>query len=360
MRAAVLPEIPGDLEVWDLDIAAPGPGEVLIRTAATGVCHSDLHFMEGKYPWPTPCVLGHEAAGVVEAVGPGVTYVAPGDHVITCVSVFCGQCEECLTGRPHLCQNPAARRDAALPPPLSRGDDVVWPFAGLGSFAEQMVVVERAVVRIPEGVPLDRAALVGCAVITGVGAVFRTAQVTPGSTVAVIGCGGIGLNAIQAAALAGAVRIIAVDRLAAKLELAKAFGATDVVDALATDPVAAARELTRGGVHYSFEAIGLKETVEQAWAMARAGGTATVIGMLALGTKVELEGTDFLSERRLLGCLMGSNRFRIDMPVLLDLYAQGRLKLDELVSDRLPLERINDAVAAVRTGAIARDVIVFD
>src|SRR5438067_6177521 len=360
MRAAVLHEVPGDLVIEDVDVDKPGPQELLVRTANAGVCHSDLHFMEGKWPSVVPAVLGHEAAGVVEAVGDDVTYVKPGDHVITCVSVFCGECEACLTGRPALCRAPGPRRDPNGPSRLTLKGQPVSQFAGLCSFAEQLLVHERAVVKIPDEIPLDRAALVGCAVITGVGAVFNTAKVTPGSTVAVIGCGGIGLNIVQGAALAGAGRVIAVDRIPGKLKLAEVFGATDLVDASATDPVAAVKELSGGGVHYSFEAIGLKATAEQAFAMLGLGGTATVVGMVPAGAKIEVDGADLLGEKRLQGCVMGSNRFRMDMPRLLEFYKQGRLKLDELVSARVGLSEINEAYAALKTGEVARTVIVFD
>ena len=202
--------------------------------------------------------------------------------------------------------------------------------------------------KIPADIPLDRAALLGCAVMTGVGAVFHTAAVEPMSTVVVVGCGGIGLSAVQGARIAGALRVIAVDRVAGKLEMARRLGATDVVDASVTDPVAAVRELTDGGADYTFEAIGLKTTAEQAFAMLRQGGTATVIGMVPIGVKLEIEGADFLAEKRLQGCLMGSNRFRVDMPRLLDLYGQGRLNLDDLVSARVPLEAVNDACRGAR------------
>lgn len=360
MRAAVLHAIPGQLEIEDVSVDKPGPHEVLITNAAAGVCHSDLHFMEGSYFWPTPVVLGHESAGVVEAVGSEVRYVSPGDHVITCTSVFCGECAECVTGHPYMCSNPSVRRPAGVPPRLQLGDVALSQFAELGSFAEQLLVHERAVVKIDPDIPLDRASLLGCGVITGIGAVFHTAGVGPGDTVAVIGCGGIGLNCIQGAALAGALRVIAVDRVASKLKLAEQFGATDTVDASAGDPVAAVRDLTGGGVDYSFEAIGLKATVEQAFAMLRNRGTATVIGMVPIGHTIELQGVDFMGEKKIQGCLMGSNRFRVDMPQLLELYRQGRLKLDELVSARVGLDKINDAYAELKTGNPARTVITFD
>ncbi len=356
----MLHEVPGRLVVEELAVDRPGPREVLVATAATGVCHSDLHFVDGLYPSAVPVVLGHESAGVVEAVGEQVTYVVPGDHVVTCVSVFCGECAPCLSGQPHLCRNPAVRRPHDAPARLTLDGRPVVQFADLGAFSEQLLVHERAVVKIPDDVPLVSAALVGCGVITGTGAVLRTAKVPPGSTVAVIGCGGIGLNAVQGARIAGARRIIAVDRLAPKLELARRFGATDTVDASVEDPVLAVLSLTGGGCDYSFEAVGAKAAVEQAWAMLRPGGTATVIGMLPLGTRVEIEGVDFLAEKRLQGCLMGSNRFRLDMPDLLDLYRQGRLLLDDLVSERIGLDQVNEAMEALRTGERARSVIVFD
>ena len=357
MRAAVLQEIPGDLIVTDVVVDKPGPGEVLVRTAAAGLCHSDLHFMEGKYPHPVPCVLGHESAGVIEAVGEGVTYVQPGDHVITCLSAYCGGCNYCLTGRLHLCSDrQSISRDGRLSTP---GGDPVQQFMRLSSFAEQMLIHEHAVVKIDKDMPLDRAALIGCGVTTGLGAVFRTARIEAGSTVAVIGCGGIGLNVVQGARLAGAGRIIAVDMQSSKLEMAQDFGATDVVNASEVDAVAAVKELTKGGVEYSFEAIGLKVAAEQAFSMLCSGGTATVIGMIPVGQKVEVSGYELLAEKKLQGSNMGSNRFRVDMPRYIDMYMQGRLKLDELVSARITLDQINDGFAVMKTGAVARSVIVF-
>lgn len=360
MRAAVLNTCPGDLEIEEVSIDKPGPREVLITTAAAGLCHSDLHFLEAKYPAQVPVVLGHESAGVVEAVGDQVTYVKPGDHVITCLSVFCGHCEECLTGRMSLCQNPETRRAPGSSPRLSKPDGgTMNQFLNLSSFAEQMLVHEHAIVKINPEMPLDRACLLGCGATTGLGAVQNTAKVEPGSTVAVIGCGGIGLNAIQGAFLAGASRIIAVDMLDGKLELAKQFGATDTVNASDGTAVQQVMELTGGGVHYSFEAIGLKVAAEQAFAMLRRGGTATVIGMIPIGQNVELPGFAFLGEKKIQGSAMGSNRFRVDMPRYVDLYLQGRLKLDELVSARIKLEEINDGFAEMKKGEIARSVIIF-
>ncbi len=360
MRAAVLKTIPGQLDLDDVVIGEPGPGEVLVRTAAAGLCHSDLHFMTGAYPYPTPTVLGHESAGVVEAIGPGVTHVEEGDHVISCLSVFCGKCEFCLSGRPNLCAKQGLTRDFTGPQRLSMSDgSMCHQFLHLSSFAEHMLVHENALVKIRKDMPLDRAALIGCSVTTGLGAVFRTAAVPATSTVAVIGCGGVGLNAVQGAAIAGASRVIAVDMNETKLEFAKQFGATDVVNASQTDAVSAVQSLTGGGVEYSFEAIGLKATAEQAWQMRCAGGTATVVGMIPIGQSVELNGFDFLSEKKIQGSNMGSNRFRFDMPRYVDLYMDGKLKLDELVSARIGLDDVNDGFDAMKTGEIARSVIVF-
>jgi S-(hydroxymethyl)glutathione dehydrogenase/alcohol dehydrogenase len=360
MKAAVLSAAPGDLDVDDVEIDKPAANEVLVRTAAAGVCHSDLLFAEGSFRTRLPTVLGHEAAGVVEAVGDSVSYVRPGDHVITCISLFCGSCEYCLSGRPSLCEKRGLRRPKGDPPRLSRGDGPMNQFLEVSAFAEQMLVHENAVAKVSPDIPLDRAALVGCAVTTGLGAVFRTAHIEPGATVAVIGCGGVGLNAVQGARLAGAGRIFAVDRVASKLDLARSFGATDTVNATEVDPVDQIRELTGGGVHYSFEAIGLAPTTEQAFAMLRTGGVATVVGMIPPGTKVSLSGVDFMFEKRIQGSLMGSNRFRIDMPRYVDLYLQGRLKLDELVSARVGLGDVNSAFAEMRRGEVARSVVVFD
>jgi S-(hydroxymethyl)glutathione dehydrogenase/alcohol dehydrogenase len=359
-RAAVLREIPGKLEIDDVEVGSPGPREVLIRTHTAGLCHSDLHFMEGKYPYLTPVVMGHESSGVVEAVGEQVTYVKPGDHVITCLSVYCGACEPCLTGHLSLCSDKASTQRAPdKEQRLTKDGAPVWQFLDLSSFSELMLVHEHALVKIREDMPLDKAALIGCSVTTGVGAVFNTAKVEPGSTVAVIGAGGVGLNCVQGASLAGASKVIAVDMLPYKLDLAKQFGATHTVNASEGDPVAQVHELTGGGVHYSFEAIGLKQTTEQAFAMIRNGGAATIIGMIPVGTMIELHGVEFLFEKKIQGSNMGSNRFRVDMPRLIDLYLDGRLKLDELVSRRIRLDEVNDGFDAMKSGEVARSVIDF-
>jgi S-(hydroxymethyl)glutathione dehydrogenase/alcohol dehydrogenase len=360
MKAAVLREINTPLEIEDIQHGDPAPREVLIRTVAAGVCHSDLHFQNGSYPHPLPSVLGHESAGVVEAVGSDVTYVKPGDHVITCLSAFCGHCEPCLTGHMSLCQEPELQRSEDQPSRLASGDEKIAQFLNLSSFAEYMLVHEHTIVKVQKDMPLDRAALIGCGVTTGVGAVIHTAAIEPGSTVAVIGCGGVGLSAINGAAIAGAARIIAVDMLASKLDLARKFGATDVVNASEVDAIGEIREMTGGGVHYSFEAIGLKQTAEQAFKILGFGGTATIIGMIPVGVHLELHGPEFLMERKMQGSNMGSNRFRVDMPRFVDFYLQGRLHLDDLISRRIKLEDVNEGMAALETGEVARSVIMFD
>lgn len=359
MKAAVLREVGKPLEIEEIAISKPGPREVLIRTAAAGVCHSDLHFMEGLYPTKMPIVMGHESAGVVEQVGSDVKYVKPGDHVITCLSVFCGHCEMCVTGHLSLCDSPETRRGENDGPRLSQTGTEIVQFADLSSFAEQMLVHEHAIVKIREEMPLDRAALIGCAVTTGVGSVFHTAKVEPGSTVAVIGCGGVGLSCVNGAALAGAGRIIAVDMNEGKLEMAKTFGATDVVNGASGDAVEQVKELTQGGVQYAFEAIGLKATAEQAFKMLRPGGAATIIGMIPAGVKIELTGSAFLQEKKIQGSMMGSNRFRVDMPRFVDFYLNGKLHLDEMVSKRVGLADVNQAFEDMKTGQLARSVIVF-
>jgi S-(hydroxymethyl)glutathione dehydrogenase/alcohol dehydrogenase len=361
MKAAVLREVRTPLSIEDVKINKPGPHEVLVRTAAAGVCHSDLHFVEGSYPFPLPAVLGHESAGVVEQVGSEVRTVKVGDHVITCLSAFCGHCEFCLTGHMSLCQSSDVRREQSDEPRLSQPDGkMMMQYLNLSSFAEQMLIHEHACVAVSKEMPLDRAALIGCGVMTGVGAVFHTSNVRPGETVAVIGCGGVGLAAINGAAIAGAGRVIAIDMQRSKDNLAREFGATDFICAEDGDPVKQVLELTKGGVHHAIEAIGLAKTAEQAFAMIKRGGAATVIGMIPVGQNISLPGAAFLGEKKIQGSAMGSNHFPVDMPRLVDMYLTGKLKLDQMVSRRIRLEDVNEAFTEMKTGQIARSVIVFD
>jgi S-(hydroxymethyl)glutathione dehydrogenase/alcohol dehydrogenase len=359
MRAAVF-HAPHEEQVFqEVEIAEPIGREVLVRTVASGVCHSDLHFVDGLWPIEGPAILGHESAGIVEAVGPDVADVAPGDHVIACLSVFCGRCDRCLTGETYICESRPVRAPEE-PPRLSLDGKAVAQFAEVGGYAEQMLLHESGVVRIDTDVPFEVAALIGCGVTTGVGAALNTARVTPGSTVAVYGAGGVGLSVIQGAHIAGARMIIAVDVEEHKLRTARDLGATHSVDASAGDPVEQIRDLTGGaGVDFSFEAIGLKRTVEQAFQSIRNGGLTTSIGMVPLGEKLEIPA-EWIYQRTLVGSALGSNHFKIDMPNYIEFYRQGRLKLDEMVSKRGRLEDLNDAFESIRQREVARTVLMFD
>ena len=362
MKAAVFHGPKQDLTIEEIDIDKPAAREVLVKTAASGVCHSDLHFVDGLYPYPAPAVLGHEAAGIVEEVGELVTQFAPGDHVIACLSAFCGNCDYCLSGHPSLCTSPDTRRAPGQPPKMTKAgtDEAVHQFLNVSSFAEQMLLHENAIVKIRDDMPLAQAALIGCGVMTGVGAALNTAKVEPGTSTVVFGAGGVGLAAIQGCRIAGAGQIIAVDMVESKLGLAKELGATHTIDASQGDAVEKIREITGGGAHYTFEAIGNKDVAEQAFDALRAGGTATIIGMIPVGQKVELNGASFLQEKKIQGCTMGSNRFRVDMPRYIEFYLNGILKLDEMITVRGKLEDVNEAFRAMKAGEVARTVLMFE
>jgi S-(hydroxymethyl)glutathione dehydrogenase/alcohol dehydrogenase len=359
MKAAMFHGPHQPLTIEEVEIDRPIGRELLVRTVASGVCHSDLHYINGDSLTPAPSVLGHEAAGIVEEVGPLVTEFKPGDHVIGCLSQYCGRCDYCLTGRTYLCRA-RPMRSPEEPPRLTWKGQPINQFHNLSTFAERMLVHEHAVVKIREDMPLDRAALIGCGVTTGFGAVLRTAKVEPGSTVAVYGAGGVGLAAVQGARVAGARMIIAVDVFEHKLATARALGATHVLDASSHDPVRAIRDLTDGGVDYSFEAIGLKRTQEQAFESIRGGGTCTLIGLSPVGTKLEIDSRAIMSDKTLRGSIMGSNRFKVDMPQYVDFYMQGRLKLDEMITRRGRLEDVNDAFRAMTEGEVVRTVLMFE
>lgn len=361
MKAAVLLETGRPMEIMDLTTSAPIGREVLIRVIASGLCASDVSVAKGNFPGPIPCVLGHESSGIVEAVGSDVSTLKLGDHVVTCISGFCGRCEQCLTGHLSLCRRGAIDRPKGAPPRLVTWDGTtINQCNGLAGFAEMMTLHENSCSKISPDMPLDLASVIGCAVTTGWGAVTRTAKVTPGSTVAVIGCGGIGLMLINAAAISGASRIIAIDRLASKLELAKTMGATDVLQASEDDLAKQVIQMTRGGVNYSFEAIGRKDTCEAAFRMLRVGGQATIVGVPPIGTKLEIDTIELLSERKIQGSYVGSNIHPVDTPMLVDFYLSGRLKLDELVANRIRLEDINQGFANMASGESARTVVLFN
>ena len=361
MKAAVLVEPNKPLVIEDLMISKPGPHEVLIRTAACGLCHSDLHFIEGAYPHPLPAVPGHEAAGIVEAVGSEVRTVKPGDAVVTCLSAYCGQCEFCVTGRMSLCLGGDTRRAPGAPARLSRSDgSAVNQMLNLSAFAEQMLIHEHACVKINPDMPLDRAAIIGCAVTTGAGTIFNACKVTPGETVVVVGCGGVGLATINAAKIAGAGRIIAADPIPEKRALAMKLGATDVIDATAEGAAATIIEMTKGGVDHAIEAVGRPASAQLAVNVLRRGGTATILGMMPPAEKVGLSAMDLLSGKKLQGAIMGGNRFPVDIPRLVDFYIRGLLDLDSIIAERIPLSAINDGFDKMKKGDSARSVIVFD
>ncbi|MEY3877004.1 MAG: hypothetical protein RLZZ191_687 [Pseudomonadota bacterium] len=361
MKAAVLIAPNTPLVIEDLSISKPGPHEVLIRTAACGLCHSDLHFIDGAYPHPLPAIPGHEAAGIVEAVGSEVRTVKVGDAVVTCLSAFCGHCEYCVTGRMSLCLGGDTRRKPGEAPRLTRPDgSIVNQMLNLSAYAEMMLVHEHACVAINPEMPLDKASVIGCAVTTGAGTIFNACKVTPGETIAVIGCGGVGLATINAAKIAGAGRIIAADPMPEKRALAMKLGATDVIDPMDADAAKQIQELTKGGVDHAIEAVGRPASGELAVKSLKRGGTATILGMMPLQHSVGLSAMDLLSGKKLQGAIMGGNRFPVDIPRLVDFYMRGMLDLDSIVSETIPLERINEGFDQMKRGDAARSVIVFD
>jgi S-(hydroxymethyl)glutathione dehydrogenase / alcohol dehydrogenase len=362
-RAAVMLEPGRPLEVEEVELHDPKAGEALLRIEAAGVCHSDLHWMLGHVGGPLPVVLGHEGCGTVVAVGDGVTSVKPGDRCVLILRPNCGRCDYCTTGRPMLC-NGRTNPDGTLFDGTTRlrraSGEVLHHYGRLSCFAEHAVIPEEQLLPIGDDIPPDRAALVGCAVVTGFGAVMNTARIEVGSDVAVIGCGGIGLNVVQAARMLGARTVVAVDVDDAHLGFARDFGATATVDARAGDPVARIRELTGGGAHYAFDAFGSPRTMEQAFAAVRAGGTAVQIGLAAEGEHGAISPLELaLEEKTLKGSFMGSSRPRVDMPRLLDLYRLGTLELDRLVTRTYTLDQVNEAYDDLQRGKLARGVITF-
>jgi S-(hydroxymethyl)glutathione dehydrogenase / alcohol dehydrogenase len=364
-KAAVLYEVHKPLEVVDVEVGRPKAGEVLVRVVSAGVCHSDLHVMHGDLPSNLPVVIGHEGSGVVEEVGEGVTTVQKGDHVILVWRAPCGTCFFCMRGKPILCDNGTkirfSGRLADGTSRFSRNGEEIKHFSGVSSFSEYTVLPVQGVVPIRKDVPLQTAALVGCAVMTGVGAVINTAQVEPGSSVLVFGSGGVGLNVIQGAALAGAEKVIAVDLLDNKLEFAREFGATHVVNSSKEDPVAAVQRITGGlGADYAFEVIGLGKTIRQAYDMVRKGGAAVVVGVAREDDEVTFPAPLLMrTGKRILGCNYGSTRPNIDFPKIIDLYMEGRIKLKELISRRFELDEINEAFRALHAGEVARGIVEY-
>ncbi len=363
MKAAVLTGVGAPLEVFDdIEVAPPGPGEVRVRMEASGVCHSDLSVQNGTIPQPAPIVLGHEGAGVVEEIGEGVTTVAPGDHVVLSFVPRCGECEQCLRGQPFLCDKAGATAGGSLldgTTRLTSGGAPVFQMAALGTYGQIAIVPEISTVKIPTDVPLKVAALIGCGVLTGVGAALNTANIREGDTVAVIGCGGVGLNIIQGARIAGASRIIAIDKFASKLDMAKQFGATDVVNPDDGDAVGQVMALTQKGVHVAFEAIGLEPTIMQAINMTRSGGEAVIVGVPRMDVMLTMNAafTFLYQAKTIKGCWYGSADVHRDVPKLIQLWQDGELKLEELISREITVHEVNEAFAAMESGEVARSVI---
>ena len=359
MKAAVCREHGQPLVIESIEIDAPHAGEVRVKIAACAICHSDIIYMDGGWGGEVPAVYGHEASGVVEEVGPGVTSVKPGDHVVVTLIRSCGHCYFCAQGDQHICETKTALDENS---PL-HGEDGEAIVHGLrtGAFAEQVVVDASQVVAIPESIPLDSASLLACGVITGLGAVVNTVKVASGGSVVVIGTGGVGLNSVQGAVLSGARTIIAIDLSDEKLASAGEFGATHGINPQNQDAAAAVAALTEGrGADYVFVTVGSTRAIEDSMQYVRRGGTVCIVGMPPSGAMASFEGLQLADDAgRIMGRKMGSTRLQIDIPHLVQLYQQGRLKLDELISHRYPLEQINDAIDSVRRGSALRNLIVF-
>ncbi|GAA3689964.1 zinc-dependent alcohol dehydrogenase family protein [Nonomuraea antimicrobica] len=360
MRAAVLTAFHAPMEIREVEIAGPGPGEARVRIKASGVCGSDLKAIDGKSPvvGRLPFVLGHESAGVVESVGAGVTSVAPGDHVIIAMNGPCGRCHPCGSGRFHLCSGPS-RLPTIMggPPRITLDGQEVRRFIGIGSFAEYAVVPEAMCVRIDRSAPFAAMCLLACGVVTGVGAVLNVARVRPGSTVLVVGCGGVGLNVVQGAVLAGATTIVAADVAEQKLKTAERFGATHTL--LPADLPRQVSDVVKGGVDYAFDATGVPGVLARAFASTRPGGTTVMVGSPPQGHPLELDTGLLFASRSLMGTQGGDAAPHRDLPMLATQYARGHLDLDALISERLPLDAVNEAVTHVREGTVARTVITF-
>lgn len=366
VRAAVLTGVGRPLEICELELEPPRAHEVMVRLAASGVCHSDLSMQNGTTMVPTPVVLGHEGAGVVEQVGEEVTAVEPGDHVVISWVPQCQACFFCSKGQPHLCEasNVVLASGGLLDgtPRFSSGGRPVHQMVAAGTFAEHTVVPEWSVVPVDDDLDLQVAALMGCAVLTGVGAALNTANIGEGGSVAVVGCGGVGLNVVQGARLAGAGQVIAIDVNPAKLDLAREFGATDTVDASQSNPVSKVMALTgQRGADVSFEVVGLEASIDQAIAMTRRGGQAVLVGLPRMDAMITVPAFlgAVMAAKTITGCWYGSADVRRDVPRLVEHYGKGDLKLDELISATISLEDVNDAFEAMENGDVARSVIRY-
>lgn len=353
MKAAVFFGVGKPVRVQEVELKEPGAGEVRVRLKAAGLCHSDLSVIDGTIPYPTPVVLGHEGAGVIDAIGAGVTSVREGDTVIVSTLSHCGRCPACELGKPTQCRNAPSPKDAK---PFSVDGQPAFQFANSSVFAEATVVREQGAIPIDARVPFDRACLIGCGIMTGFGAVINRAKVETGATMAVFGVGGIGLNCVQGGVMAGAAKIIAVDVLPQKLEWAQRFGATHIIDSSKVDAVSAIRDLTGGGVDYSFEAVGNVNVIKQALEALGPGGALTIVGVPKMGTSFDFVVHALYQNKAILGCRYGTARPRVDFPMLADLYLSGRLKIDELITQHYKLDDFDAAIADLREGHLARGV----
>ena len=364
VKAAVLYEVNKPLVVEEVDLEGPGPGEVLVRIVGVGLCHSDLNMIEGLHPIGLPVVLGHEGAGIVEEVGEGVTTLSVGDHVAITGLPYCGKCWYCLSGQPVHCQEALLPMMTGVPLcgkcHLSKDGVDLHHFLGQASFAEKAVVAERSAIKVREDVPLDKICLLSCAVATGLGAVVHTAQVELGANVVIIGCGGIGLSAVQGAVLAAAAKIVAVDVVEKKLEFATQFGATHTINASQEEPIARALEITGGRIDYAFEATGKAEAMALAFNMVRPGGTAVAVGAAPLGAQLGIDAMSLvMSGKTIKGSMGGGLKPHVHIPAYVELYREGRLKLDEMVTQTLSLDKINEGFEAMKKGEVVRSVVVF-
>ena len=362
MKAAVLYEANTPLKIEDLTLDDPQENEVLIKLVATGVCHTDLHFMKGEMPAPVPVVPGHEGAGIVEKVGPGVTTLQPGDHVILMVAFNCGKCRYCYEGKPTWCvENLPIQMMATLPyggMRLHKGDQAVHHLFGLACYAEKVVVHERSAVKIRDDAPMEVACLLGCGTSTGIGTAINSTGVKAGESIAVFGCGGVGLSAVMGARLAGA-RVIAVDVLDSKLKMAKELGADYVINAKEDDPQVKIMEILGGGADYALEFIGNVDVMVKALGSIRAGGLLIVAGMAPLTSMLTIAPFEFLIGKTITGAVQGDIIPQIDIPRYVDLYMEGKLPIDKLISKTYSLEQINEAYEALEKGEIIRSVIKF-
>lgn len=356
MKAALLNEIKGSFDIEEVQIGSPVDREVFVQVRASGLCHTDHYMTVNSFGFPLPALLGHELAGVVVEIGPDVREFAIGDHVVGSNLGFCGHCDECLKGHTYLCEN--SEETHRNGPVTTRDGKPVTDVFGTSAFAEFSLLHESHLVRVPKELPFPQAAVLACGCVTGAGAALNSASVRPGDAIAVIGVGGVGLNVISGAKLAGAQRIIAIDVQPRKAALARKFGATDFIDASECDPIGAVKNLMGGGVEHAFEVAGLKVTSEQAVQMVKPGGSVYLLGMHVPGSSIELDAVDLVLRQVVVkGVLMGSTNAKVDIPMYADLYLQGRFNLDDLVTKEINLSDINEAYAELKSGDVVRSVI---